>query len=76
MDYLKVACRDFTDSRNVLQLDEIHVRSDYCYKGGKLFGSSFMKRIQQIQIVFPYLIQLKLVQLFKLQAFLQSGQKL
>ena len=34
----------FTDSRNVLlQLDEIHERSDYCHKGGKLFGSSFMK---------------------------------
>ena len=45
MDYLKVACRDFNGfMRHVLlQLDEIHVRSDYYYKGGKVFGSSFIK---------------------------------
>ena len=44
MDYLKVACRVFNGFKRhvLLQLDEIHVRSDYCNKGG-LIGSSFMK---------------------------------
>ena len=45
IDYLKVACQDFNKFKKhvLLQLDEIHVRSDYTYKGGKIFGSSFIK---------------------------------
>ena len=42
IDYLKVSCKAFTKyKRNILlQLDEIHVKTDYTYKGGKIFGSS------------------------------------
>ena len=42
IDYLKVSCKAFTKyKRNILlQLDEIHVKTDYTYKGGKIFGPS------------------------------------
>ena len=42
IDYLKVSCKAFNKyKRNIiLQLDEIHVKTDYTYKGGKIFGSS------------------------------------
>ena len=45
IDYLRVACQDFNEFKKhvLLQLDEIHVRSDYTYKGGKIFGSSFIQ---------------------------------
>ena len=45
IDYLKVASQDFNKFKKhfLLQLDEIHVRSDYTYKGGNIFGSSFIK---------------------------------
>ena len=45
IEYLKVACQDFNEFEKhvLLQLDEIHVRSDYTYKGGKIFGSSFIQ---------------------------------
>ena len=43
--YLKVASQDFNKFKKhvLLQLDEIHVRSDYAYKGGNIFGFSFIK---------------------------------
>ena len=45
IDYLKVASQDFNKFKKhvLLQLDEIHVRSDYTYEGGKIFGSSSVK---------------------------------
>ena len=45
IDYLKVACQDFNKFKRhvLLQLDEINVRSDYTYKGGNIFGSSFLQ---------------------------------
>ena len=44
IEYLKVACQDFNKFKKhvLLQLDEIHVKSDYTYKGGKIFGSPFI----------------------------------
>ena len=44
IEYLKVACQDFSKFKKhvLLQLDEIHVKSDYSYKGGKIFGSPFI----------------------------------
>ena len=43
--YLKVASRDFNKfkKRVLVLLNEIHLRSDYTYEGGNIFGSSLIK---------------------------------
>ena len=44
IEYLKVVYQDFCKFKKyvLLQLDEIHVKSDHSYKGGKIFGSPFI----------------------------------
>ena len=63
IDYLKVACQDFNEFKKhvLLQLDEIHVRSDYTYKGGKSSVPLLSKPIHHIQkTILLNLIQLRL----------------
>ena len=55
--FLKQATNSFTEAEKhiVMQMDEIHVKSDVTYKGGKIYGSSLSPE-DPIKTVFAIMV--------------------